>query len=235
MKRKLHIKFVLVALIGLMFSCATSNDVTNNRRIQKRKYNKGFFVDFGKNSGASSKKNDDQIALEETPQNPIEEESTDAKATQEKSTALTENSEETLTTNQDAKAQNENERNPSPVFVEKEKVTTLETSPVKKHRLVSSVNRTIKKIKRTKENVKRSISSADGDDDLLLILLIILAIILAPLAVGIYEGITDRFWITLILWLLAWLLGGSFLGFGIGGLLSLIAVIYAILIVTGTI
>lgn len=67
-----------------------------------------------------------------------------------------------------------------------------------------------------KKHVKMSNKSFAAVDT---ILLIILAILLPPLAVGIYEGITVRFWISLILTLLFWLPG----------------VIYAILVVTGTI
>lgn len=57
-----------------------------------------------------------------------------------------------------------------------------------------------------------------GMDDSTL-LLVILAILLPPLAVGIYEGITTRFWISLILTLLFFFPG----------------IVYAILVVTGTI
>jgi len=39
---KYLLSFVLVA--SIVASCSTSNDVVNNRRIQKRKYTKGFFV-----------------------------------------------------------------------------------------------------------------------------------------------------------------------------------------------
>ncbi len=47
-----------------MISCSTSNDVTSNRRIQKRKYNKGFFIDFDKkwNNGGN-----EQVAEVEVP------------------------------------------------------------------------------------------------------------------------------------------------------------------------
>ena len=58
----------------------------------------------------------------------------------------------------------------------------------------------------------------DTNDDMN-ILLIILAILIPFLAVGLYEGITTRFWISLILSLLFWIPG----------------IIYAILVVTGTI
>lgn len=43
-----------VTLMGLMVGCSTSNNVTSKRSIQKRKYNKGFFVDFNKKLGNST-------------------------------------------------------------------------------------------------------------------------------------------------------------------------------------
>lgn len=36
---------VAVILLSLVFSCKSSNDVVSNKRIQKRKYRKGFYVD----------------------------------------------------------------------------------------------------------------------------------------------------------------------------------------------
>lgn len=45
MKRRLHIAIAAFAMVGLMFSCSTSNDVASNRKIQKRKYTKGFYID----------------------------------------------------------------------------------------------------------------------------------------------------------------------------------------------
>ncbi len=45
MKNKLQKGLVVFALIGLTFSCVTSNEVAGNRGIQKRKYTKGFYFD----------------------------------------------------------------------------------------------------------------------------------------------------------------------------------------------
>ena len=45
MKNKLQKGLIAFALIGLTFSCVTSNEVAGNRGIQKRKYTKGFYFD----------------------------------------------------------------------------------------------------------------------------------------------------------------------------------------------
>lgn len=45
MKNKLQKSLMALALIGLTFSCVTSNEVAGNRGIQKRKYTKGFYFD----------------------------------------------------------------------------------------------------------------------------------------------------------------------------------------------
>jgi uncharacterized membrane protein YqaE (UPF0057 family) len=52
-------------MVGLMFSCSTSNDVASNRGIQKRKYNKGFYVEKGPKLGGDTKKVD-QVDNENT-------------------------------------------------------------------------------------------------------------------------------------------------------------------------
>ena len=56
MIKKLHISIVSILMIGLMFSCSTSNDVASNRGIQKGKYNKGFYVEKGPKIGSDNKK-----------------------------------------------------------------------------------------------------------------------------------------------------------------------------------
>ncbi|MEZ4829249.1 MAG: YqaE/Pmp3 family membrane protein [Bacteroidia bacterium] len=84
-----------------------------------------------------------------------------------------------------------------------------------------------------KAMVKQLFSRDKTAEDLDPIILIVLAILIPPLAVYLYDGsATNRFWLNLILALLGYGALG-FLGFYyIGGL---IAVIHALLIVTGTI
>jgi uncharacterized membrane protein YqaE (UPF0057 family) len=75
-------------------------------------------------------------------------------------------------------------------------------------------------------------TSTGSDTDTLI--LIIVALFIPPLAIGLFEGLSTRFWISLILFLLTI---GTFagIGLGLGGLVALINVIWAILIVAGLI
>lgn len=86
-----------------------------------------------------------------------------------------------------------------------------------------------------KAMVKQLFSRDNTAEDLDPIILIILAIVIPPLAVYLYDGdTTNRFWLNLVLTLVGYGLGGALLPglFYIGGL---IAVIHALLIVTGSI
>lgn len=71
--------------------------------------------------------------------------------------------------------------------------------------------------KELKKEIRKSIQGSAASSTN--ILLIILAILIPPLAVGLYEGITNRFWISLLLTILFFLPG----------------MIYALLVVTDTI
>ena len=75
-------------------------------------------------------------------------------------------------------------------------------------------------------------TSTSSDTDTLI--LIIVALFIPPLAIGLFEGLSTRFWISLILFLLTI---GTFagIGLGLGSLVALINVIWAILIVAALI
>lgn len=82
------------------------------------------------------------------------------------------------------------------------------------------------------ENTKTNTAIEGGQTAIDPIVYILLAILISPLAVYLYDGqATSRFWIDLILWLL-----GVAVGFEVpvAFLLWLAAVIYAIVIVTGS-
>lgn len=70
MKNFLNVKSILGLVIAAMVlaSCAQSNDVVSNKLIQKRKYNKGFFVRSNSNSTDLAKKdsenNDKEVKIE---------------------------------------------------------------------------------------------------------------------------------------------------------------------------
>ncbi|MDX2249055.1 MAG: YqaE/Pmp3 family membrane protein [Bacteroidia bacterium] len=84
-----------------------------------------------------------------------------------------------------------------------------------------------------KAMIKQLFSRDQASEDLDPIILILLAIIIPPLAVYLYDGdATNRFWLNLVLFLLGYGALG-FLGFYYFG--GLLAIIHALLIVTGTI
>jgi uncharacterized membrane protein YqaE (UPF0057 family) len=81
------------------------------------------------------------------------------------------------------------------------------------------------------ETAATATTSGGGSSNVDPVLLVVLAIFISPLAVYLYDNAaTTRFWIDLLLWVF----GVGFLGLVIFiGILWLVAVIYAILIVTG--
>ncbi|MFC6997972.1 YqaE/Pmp3 family membrane protein [Rufibacter roseus] len=127
-----------------------------------------------------------------------------------------------------------NASSPAPVLFEKEVLKKKNIAKVEKQPNAPESNATINEAaalseakerlasmskaekKAFKKEVKKALRESQATSN---VLLIILAILLPPLAVGLYEGITNRFWISLILTILGVLPG----------------VIYSLLVVTGTI
>ena len=211
--------FAVVMSLFVLASCASSSDVVDGGLFQKRKYNKGWHI-----NSKTKVKNTGDVKIEQ-------EEVLFAKS----------NIKETVKTDKSISASELNELPVANDIVVSED-TKLKSNKVLKEKS-NSFETIIPFVKRTSREegssrVQKFIGTSDltdTSDDVELIIMVILAIILPPLAVGIYEGITTRFWITLILWLIAWGIGGALLGFGIAGLCSLIAVVYALLIVLGVI
>jgi len=216
------------AILALATSCSTSNDVASNRGIQKRKYNKGFFISKNTKSfdKKSQTKNTKQILVEEEVAEVINSQTeTSNEMNSNKNISLDKNNNiaEQSNTKTSTNTTNfqENSANIKKNNTETTDNNTFENNTISK--------KDVKRKKKTNPKTKRNPSS-----DVDLILLILIAIFIPPLAVFLYEGVTTRFWIDLILTLLGWgilgwLLPGAFL---LGGL---IAIIYALLIVTGTI
>lgn len=67
MKKRLQKGLLALTLLGLVASCSTTNDVASNRGIQKRKYTKGYFIDFNQNKGGNAHDNDNIAKSESTP------------------------------------------------------------------------------------------------------------------------------------------------------------------------
>lgn len=66
MKKRLQKGLLALTLLGLVASCSTTNDVASNRGIQKRKYTKGYFIDFNHNKGGNAHDNDNIVKNEGT-------------------------------------------------------------------------------------------------------------------------------------------------------------------------
>ncbi|MGV6861880.1 MAG: YqaE/Pmp3 family membrane protein [Putridiphycobacter sp.] len=218
-----------VAAVLLITSCSTSNDVASNRGIQKRKYNKGFYMSKKSNGFDKAKAVENEVAVNEK-STPIVQE----KESISKSEIVNEATAEFPVTEKTEVIVNE-ENKTTAVISSKSDDEMINNNEVEGNKLetVKTVNKTTKNsVKQLK--TKKSRTSAPAGGDVELILLVILALILPPLAVFLYEGASTRFWIDLILALLGW----GVLGFLIPGLAflgGLIAVVYALLIVLGAI
>lgn len=215
------------AIVALATSCSTSNDVASNRGIQKRKYNKGFFV--SKNTKSFDKKS----KTENTKQILVEEEVAEVINSQtEASNEMNSNKNISLDENNNIAEQSNTKTSTKTNLKESTIKIDKNKSDVKDYNTFENNEISKKDVKRKKKRNPKTKRNPSSDVDL--ILLILIAIFIPPLAVFLYEGVTTRFWIDLILTLLGWgilgwLLPGAFL---LGGL---IAIIYALLIVTGTI
>jgi uncharacterized membrane protein YqaE (UPF0057 family) len=214
-----------IITLALLASCSTSNDVVSGRGIQKRKYNDGYYISLGKKYH-NNKKSDSQN--ETVLENEVE------------YTASVPSPKSPLKTPEvNLNESTENEiQVPQPVYTaesdfESTEATTLESKPTHATKNKTKPSTKIEPGRTySPKHIQTIVAdrSAAASGGVMLVLLVILAIILPPLAVGIFEGITTRFWIDFILWILGWGVGWWLLG-GLGGLCTLIAIIYAILIV----
>ncbi len=207
---------IAIAIVALASSCSTSNDVASNRGIQKRKYNKGFFV--SKNAKGLNHQNKD----EQTKAVVIKEEVAEVINTQEN--VQNEVATEVKTTevnNITAVETPVNNDNNTESFNDNTSKTTNNNSETIEDDVTENKIVTKKDVKKQIRNHKKQKDNSNSGSDVDLVVLVILAIFLPPLAVFLYEGATTRFWINLILTILL--------------ITAIIAVIHALLIVTGTI
>ena len=206
--------FTIALSVLILASCSTSLDVVDGGMFQKRKYNKGFHINKSK-----------KIATPKAVENDVELTKVNL---EEKSTSKTEivTNNEVITNNVEQKTNVisvSNEQKETQISKNEVVSSTLENIDNDKPNLSDSKTRNnklgnsrniISYAKSTK--FEKSETSQIMTDTLLLV---IIAIFIPFLAVGLYEGITNRFWISLLLTLLFFLPG----------------MIYAILVVTGNI
>lgn len=220
--------FTIALSVFILASCATSSDVVDGGLFQKRKYNKGFHINkTTKIATPKALENEVEMAnviIEEKVSNDF----------------VSNNQVISITTEQNNKeinVSNENETSEIELTSNNTEVFKAENIEIKREQN-QSIRRDINKRSSFTNNSVTSFFSnniSQTSSDAMFILLIILAIFLPPLAVFLFEDASKRFWITLILWAIGWGVGWAILGPGVAGLLSLAAVIYALLIVLGAI
>lgn len=243
---------IAVALLGTLIlgACSTSNNVVGGGIFQKRKYTGGVYVDRAeKQKEAKENKKEEnydissvnqerqvkyvsteEIRMEETqevlavskPKAEVE------KVERIKVKDLTENEEVEFDIYKNAEAKNRRfastqsirtsnkVKEIEEVYADDQTLASADNSSIPTSTSAKKEDEAVITTNKKQKHVKMSNKSLMGSET---VLLVILAILLPPLAVGLYEGITTRFWISLLLTILFWLPG----------------VIYAILVVTGTI
>lgn len=209
----------VIGLALILGSCGSSNSVVSNGLIQKRKYNKGFFMKSNgqfKTAKAEGKEEKSIVVQEEIAVN-----NTVRTAEPVSAVAAVQHSEK-VTFDMVAEASVS-----TPVRSASHAATPVKVNATKEIESRKEVRKDVREQVKQLRKKESSSSAVDG----MTILLVILAIIIPPLAVGIYEGITVRFWIDLILALIGWGLAYWLLGAGIAFLGGLAAIIYALLIV----
>ncbi len=232
--KKVSVLSIIALFAIVVSSCGSSNNVVSNHGISKRKYNKGFFFQRKSNlKTANTKVKDAEFDGDKTLAKT--EKVKAKKATSKKSKVTTRKS--TLENSNIAKVEsthllektviNEEVQETQHFLYEGE--DGIESSVTESQHLETSESIDEMPYENRNQSPKKSSGQA-GRGDIDIVILVILAIIIPPLAVFLYEDITTRFWIDLILALVGYGVGFGLLG-GVGGLLGLAAIIYALLIV----
>jgi uncharacterized membrane protein YqaE (UPF0057 family) len=226
---KLKLPFLSLILLALLASCHISNDVTNGRLIQKRKYNDGFYFNFGK--GADGKCTNDEARKVAT-DDAIDELTKPVDVATTETTPVSEEMAIDIPLDMPV-------IEPMTIFAEEPAGASHEIAEPadmtnQKHSQVGEkVGRFYKK-----NSIPAIVSAAKAQSTegvLILILLVILCFIIPPVSVAVVDGISTRFWIDLIFFILGWGVGGYFFRSGLAYLCTLVAIIYALLIVLGAI
>ncbi len=207
--------FTIALSVFILASCATSSDVVDGGLFQKRKYNKGFHIN------KTSK-----IASPKTVENEVE--MANVIIEDKVSNENFSNKEITSTVIEKVNKSNVeevvyvNENNISETNFKNNEVELAESKKVENDNFKTNFNSTsLRKKSFLSDRFTATTFDKNETSQIMAdtILLVIIAIFIPFLAVGLYEGITNRFWISLLLTILLFFPG----------------IIYAILVVTGTI
>ena len=180
MKRISLLLSVFILSSIFISSCSTSSDVASNHRIQKRKYNRGFFIQKGASKSKIKKNRQSQDLLVEAEQVP-EIIKRDIELTQIEPSFK----EKPLST------QNQHHSE-----IDVQKTETLVKTKVKKRRLTAIERQAAKKVmsktdfkdrriqRKVLSRTIKKVSSEDNSDEIEPILLYILCFVFPPIAVG---------------------------------------------------
>jgi uncharacterized membrane protein YqaE (UPF0057 family) len=179
--------FLLINILIFVSSCSTSNEVSQNSRLQKRKYTHGYYISsFHKNR----KK---EILINETTEN--------RELVEIEKTSETENTvasiDPNVTTEETSKSKPFFEENESKIEFQP-KINTSKISSINQSKQLDFNNQSVKWVRNddTKTNVfnklnkdKSQKSRNVNDEQLLFILLMVLAFLLPPLSVLLFTNI----------------------------------------------
>ena len=202
MKNKITLGFAALIMTAIISSCSTSNDVASNKRIQKRKYNKGFFVSKNENVAFNKKKKDAKtIEFNDT------ETLTSSEAQVDKTVKTSEVSviEETAVVKPLLKVKTTKVIHESTNEVASKNEVIAEDVNIKDVKTVEIKN--VNKSTKSKTRLSKKEKSASGGDEML-ILLVILCFLIPVIAVGLKtDWDLTKVLISLILMLLFWVPG----------------------------
>jgi len=183
----------ILFVAAIFSSCSTSSDLSSNSIVKKRKYTKGYHVDFRQKN---EKKSADVFEAEIKPNviNDSKPESHHVQSLDMSASTTAKITEADVTARAIPVKTNGTSKKMDNQDLTKSKTPIAATS-------MKEAKRDLRNSMRESRKEMKSSSSA-GLQDESLILYVILALIIPPLAVGLLYGIGTEFWISLILTLL---------------------------------
>lgn len=201
MKNTFYSVLIWVTGAALISSCNSSSDLTSSSFIQKRKYTKGFHVDFG------AKKHDKPaVAASIERAAPAREVApVDASKPGSQGSLLTASASDAIDETSAASAVNKRSFEPESTEMPADMAASDATAVQFKADIDRrEMRKSIRSHRKAARNAAAAGASASGES---LLLYVIIAIFIPPLAVGLLYGISTEFWISLLLTILFFIPG----------------------------
>ena len=207
MKRKRFKLLSFLLITTILAACSTTNDVVSDRRVQKRKYNKGFFFDFDKKWANGTEQANVEAEIK-TNQIEPEEELSNTQSITEEVDVVQEKWVDMMESPESPNLQQTEGSDNSVIdraINADSKDNKIDEKPVRKE--MGGLKNPVKEIYKIKSKKKTS-STSGSSSGIPIILLVIVAFIFPWLAVGLYtDWNTMKTLIAVLLWLLFWLPG----------------------------